>query len=458
MSLLTGEYGASGLYLGISPDIIAGLGSSLTTALTNYAENYNIPDQSGSSGGTSYRFSSFQISLNLDEFFLNQSNQVFSAGWANTQFKIQWNYHICVNTIFNPCENGYIQVYTTNITPTDTVTLTTELTFDYSTSTPVATAQSTELTFSDGLVQIFVQCTNAICIVPVDDIANMVANDFVPTLTTGITNELNTMLPTFTNRIHPILTMPTTLNGYTLQMDLTGSLVQAFTGSGLTPLQTAQLLGELTATKDGNTITPPFQPAFVPEASTLENLQGPLEFTITPYLIQSLMYTGLNTMLPITINPSEVPAASPVQLNTSDSFFSGVAPGLSSYPNLGLQLDVSIPQQIPQVSFNSTGIFASFDIGFGFTILSNPPMFAFAVDIATQMEIYTDVNAISISTIEFSSKLLNLIPNATITSSAVGDVDPTGFDQLVQMLQSAIAIPTFNATMPPELTISNNDN
>jgi hypothetical protein len=44
---------------------------------------------------------------------------------------------------------------------------------------PALIANDAKLQFNQGDVQIYVQCTNTLCLIPVDDIAQSVANNFV---------------------------------------------------------------------------------------------------------------------------------------------------------------------------------------------------------------------------------------------------------------------------------------
>ncbi|EFA79933.1 hypothetical protein PPL_06754 [Heterostelium album PN500] len=419
-----------------------------TAKLVDYINSYHIPDISGTSGSISYTFSSVTINLDLDGFFFNQDPTSFFIGWADTEFKITFNYHVCEVI----CESGYVNIYTTS----ENITLSTELILDYSTYIANFNLTQTTIDSDKGDIVIEAHCTDTICLIPVGDISNAISNSFVPTLTNGITNGLNEYLEAPQNYIYTFIKLPESFNDVTFQIDCTGQLVEASNSPSYYPPQmTAEFMGTVFASINETVVPVPFSPNYIPDTSYLENIDAPIVVTLTPYIFQSVVYTGLAVLLPVTVQPNEIPAASPIKLNTSDSFFSSIAPGLLQYPNLGLLLNVSSNNYIPTVTINATGMTVEVAVEADFTILSQPLQYAFGVKIDLQVEIVNDVTVLNSTTIELSSKILNIVPSSSITYSNVGQVDPTGFNQLVQMVEGFIKVPSFNITLPSQIQISN---
>ncbi|EGG17296.1 hypothetical protein DFA_08289 [Cavenderia fasciculata] len=450
-------YNPSGIYIGLSDLLIRDVGSQITTEVQNTFNSYAIPSQSGSSSSADYTFSNFQQSLALDEFFLIQgtTDTAFELGWQNIGFNVKWNYHICAKTIFNPCEDGWIQVYT-NSNSSDPIVLGTSFTFDYTTQQVSFQAINTTMLFNQGTISIFVQCTNSICVIPVDDIASMVANEFIPTVTEGVTNELNSYASKIEAMwVDPQYKLDFSVNGNDFYLDLTGSIIESSNRSVMTPTMTIQFAGtSQVSTSSGTVNTYPVQPTDVPDRSLLENFDTDMAFTLTPYIFESLAYLPFESIFPITLSPSEVPSSSPVQLNTSDSFFSQVAPGLSAYPNLGLQVTLTAGSSLPSASINSSGVTLSniqfigqFDI-----LASSGPIDAFTVEFIVAIDLKSNATVGDIpNQILLATTLVGLSPAALVTNTNIGTVDETGFVQLLQMLQGVIVIPTFTVTAPPAM-------
>eukprot|EP01133_Synstelium_polycarpum_P007897 gene7897-9271_t len=393
---------------------------------------------SGSSSSGSYKFDNFQVQVALDSFFMTQqagTPVVNGFGWNDVTFKLQWNYKICADDIFNPCENGDIQVYT-QTNDSSLVNLLISYNMDFSTDTPSFQALSSVFSFDQGDVEIYVHCSNTICIIPVDDIANMVANDFIPDVTTAITNAINAMAPKIEAAITPMKQLPITFGENTYIMNFEGELVQsANITADIIPVLTIAANGALITKTPSGQVAPTFSPSVVPSSSVIENFDTDSCLSLAPFFFESLIFAGGVSVLPLTVNPNEVPAASPVHLNTSDGFFTSVAPGLSSYPDLGVQ--VSIHSLVaPTVTFNESGIgFSQLEITADFTMLSATPQLAFTVLFSIDFEIMTTANLINPSAFSLNNTLVTLVPNASITTSNVGAVDPSGFVQLIQMVQ-----------------------
>jgi len=112
--------------------------------------------------------------LDLEGFNIGQYSQLrkfgvdyaapFTVGWSLFQFVLVFDYHICAQSWPNPCEDGWIQVYTTNKGVTS-VQL--DLQLDFSGPDVSVTATSAALNFPDDAIDIYVQCTDSFCLIPV---------------------------------------------------------------------------------------------------------------------------------------------------------------------------------------------------------------------------------------------------------------------------------------------------
>ncbi|KAM9984297.1 hypothetical protein ACTFIZ_004008 [Dictyostelium cf. discoideum] len=451
-----GAYPPGGIYVGLSSNFLTTEGESLTTYAQNELLSMSLPDQSGSSSKASYTFTSFKLGLTLDNLFYNQlQTDVYQIGWESIDFELQWNYHICANAIFNPCENGNIQVGTVS-GATAAVASNIYVEFN-STSTSIIATNST-MAFEQGAVQVNVHCSNAICVIPVSDIANEVAQNFVTELTNGITKAINQQVPTIEALFTPIKQIPMTLsNGDSFWINLEGTLVEESNPTADLPTITAALNGGIILENtDGNFVYPSQNPTYIPTDSQLESFTSDYSIILTGFFIESLFDAVFASSLPMTINPSQVPSASPVQLNTSDGFFSGVAPGLSQYPNLGIQVNCYSPVT-PLVSINSSAIsLFNLELSADFIILNGDnPFTAFTVLFTIDASLSTEILTDSPSTFSLNSTLASMTPNATIVTSTIGSVDATGFVQLMQMVQGVIKLPAPAYSVPSKYSMSN---
>eukprot|EP01132_Coremiostelium_polycephalum_P002818 gene2818-3503_t len=443
-----GNYPPAGIYIGVGSSFSSSVGDNFSQYVVNEIENFNYPDINGNH----YSFSNFKVSISLNQFYyIQNAYSSYSVGWNDVQYKIQWNYHVCAGGIFNPCEDGVVTVFTTG---QGLVSVLTTLSLSFNTSTTTLSDVSSQMNFQQGAVTVNVQCTNAVCIIPVSDIANQVAQSFVPSVTNGITGAVNKFIPNYLSLLDPIRTIPFSFKGDTYMVDMEGVLVQSGTDMSDTPTMTvASNGGIITKTASGSYIYPPGSPAFQPTNTQLESFTSDFCLTLTPFFFESLTNAAFGSIFPMTITPSEVPAASPVKLNTSDGFFTQVAPGLTQYPNLGIQ--VNLNSEANSIAYiNDMGLYLNgTQLSADFIVLSDNPFTAFTVLFTVDALLNNEVNIISPQSISLASDLVSMNPNATITSSVIGSVDPTGFVQLLQMFESVIQIPSFNYTIPDKYTL-----
>ncbi|KAN0008928.1 hypothetical protein ACTFIU_010210 [Dictyostelium citrinum] len=456
-SSVDGNYPAGGLYFGVSSNFFAGESEKFTQYVQNELLSMDLPDQSGDSDGVQYSFTHFKLALDLQDFFYAQlGSGVFQMGWDTITFNLQWEYEICVKKVVKVCESGTITVYTTS---GQSVSLGTTLDVLFNTSNAKIEATTTVMPFESGAVVASVHCTDSVCLIPINDIVSEVSSQFVSQVTNGVTKAINEKAPSIEQLFTPIKQIPITMNsGNQYWIDLEGCLVEANYSSNSPSTITAAINGGIVLENtDGNYVYPTQTPSYVPYDSQMESFTSDYCVTITGYFIESLLDAVLVPEFPMTINPSQVPQASPVQLNTSDDFFSGVAPNLTTkYPNQGIQVNL-MPPTIPTVSINSSAIILTdFEISTSFLVLTDDdaiPVFnvLFKFDAEISTTVYTD----SVSVFSLNSTLLSITPNVTITDSNVGSVDASGFVQLIEIVQSVIKIPSITYPVPSKYSITN---
>lgn len=91
------------------------------------------------------------------------------------------------------------------------------------------------LSFQQGAINVFVQCTSTICLIPVGDIAKAAAQGFVPAFQTGVATAFNNAAAQYMNTI--ALNYPTTVTygsggPFQLSLELQGSLQSLSTANG----------------------------------------------------------------------------------------------------------------------------------------------------------------------------------------------------------------------------------
>ncbi|KAF2074955.1 hypothetical protein CYY_003740 [Polysphondylium violaceum] len=443
------QYPAAGVYVGINENFLAQAGQDLSNYAQTKLENYPFQDISGSSSQVKYTFHDFKLSINFADFYYAQaSSSQYAVGWENVQYQLQWNYHICAKTVFNPCEDGTITVFTTSANNPVNV----EATLNVNTEQdPISvSASATTMNFNSGAIQVNVHCSNSICVIPVGDIANEVAQNFVTDACNGITTAINDMAPTIDSLFNPIRVLPFTFGnkGYQYLLNAEGEIVVS-SGSGYTPAITAALQGGIIVKTPSGSYYPSQNPTYVPESSQLEGFSQDYMLSFSGYFFESLFDAAFSSVMPMTIIPSEVPAASPVTLNTSDPFFTGVAPGLSQYPGLGIQVSIHSPVS-PVATIDANGVTLNGTTLLGDFIImdESSPLTAFTVQFDIDGQINTEVHMPSTSEVSLNTTIVSSNPNATIISSAVGPVDPTGFVQLLQMFLSVMKLPSFTYNVP----------
>ena len=172
-----------------------------------------MPTYSGGSGDTTYQFSQFGFSIDMEGtipsvykrlFFISGPTITSPNGapevvvsWSLFQFLLTFNYHVCNSGTFNLCERGVAEIFTT----TFNVSLSAALTVDTTGPTVSVSAGSVEMGFQPEDIEIVVECTDTWCIIPTDDIANAIAGEFVTIFNSSLVTAINNATNTYLNGI-----------------------------------------------------------------------------------------------------------------------------------------------------------------------------------------------------------------------------------------------------------------
>eukprot|EP01112_Ceratiomyxa_fruticulosa_P010924 TRINITY_DN2915_c0_g2_i1.p1 TRINITY_DN2915_c0_g2~~TRINITY_DN2915_c0_g2_i1.p1 ORF type:complete len:543 (-),score=117.49 TRINITY_DN2915_c0_g2_i1:148-1614(-) len=429
------SYPASGVYLYLGESILTVLSQDFTASVMNAINAYtDTPPYSGSGSGVDFTFSSFQYDIYLGDMSWGYGYEPSSAqiDWTPFTFTITFNYHICSTDWPHPCEDGWVKIYTTD----NNVILESVIVFDYTGATVYLNDSFAGLAFQQGDINIYVQCTNSICVISPSDIANAIAQNFVATFQRSVEKVVNDVIRDKFNDIE--LFRPINLKDGTLDIDLDGEfyIVQTFDS---TPPVIFTSSGAVVENSDGDIIFPPFEPSIVPD-TVLENSTYEANIYFTPYVIDCAFWSmGTLGELNAELTPNEVPKSSPVQLNTNDPFFSSVVPGLSKYPNMNITVDVTYLQTLPAYIDNE-GIHpgGNFSLAFSLTSDTKPDLQnAWVLGVGIILDLELKASLID-QNFTFSFLLKNETSSVTVISSQVGDVITEGFVQLFQLLIQAV--------------------
>jgi hypothetical protein len=263
---------------------------------------------------------------------------------------------MCLHVIFHPCESGYVQ-----ITTVKTVNLQVDASLDFSGAAVNFLAQNVQLLFNQGDINIFVHCSNAICVIPPSDIANGIATAFVPSFVGGIKTSINTAANQYINGHYPTSFPLASLN-LELAMDgsyfeSNGNLVLAFDGK-LTP-------------QNGG-IQPPFQPTIAPPASLFSSPASAMTFVITDYLLDTAAWAAVtvNNGFVTTITNSQLPAGIPsvLALTTNNLLFLSSVDGMYKYTGRNMSVTLSVINAT--ADFTAAGTVVSIDLETDYAILN----------------------------------------------------------------------------------------
>ncbi|KAK5574566.1 hypothetical protein RB653_009819 [Dictyostelium firmibasis] len=456
-----GVYPDSGVYVSLNSNFLGTFGNQLTQNVQNQINSYAVANVNGNDGKISYSVTNIRQSVQLGDFFYQQTGaNTYNIGWNSVTFTISTDYQGCYKIggikKLSVCEKGNV-----NIDSQATLSLSVSMTIDFTQSTPTITCTSTTLNVPANGINYSVHCTSRVCD-KTHDITNEIASKFVPSVESGMTTAINNNVGNYLSLFPSLRDLNMEYNGNEFYLESTGSIVESSESSGLTPTMIMALNGGIVVKNSaGQFIYPTQSPSGLPNQQAVENFQTDIAVTLTPYLIESLADAMFESGLPMTITPSEVPLESPVHLNTSDPFFNQTAPGLNAkYPNSDINVEIVAPIQQTSVSINSTGILMNINsIPVNF-IVNDETVFQIIFSFSAEL---TPALSQSGNSISVSGTLDKLVSYVSVGSTIVGDIDVSGFTDLIQLAQGLIKVPTISIQNPlttyslSSLSLTNND-
>ncbi|KAN0033107.1 hypothetical protein ACTA71_011315 [Dictyostelium dimigraforme] len=442
-----GVYPNSGVYVSLNSNFLSTFGNQFTQTVQNQINSYQVANVNGKSGKISYSVTNIQQSVQLEDFFIQQTgSNTYNIGWNSVTFSITTNYQGCYKIggikKLSICEKGDIK-----INSQATLSLSVAMTIDFTQTTPVISCSSTTLNVPQNGINYDVHCSSKVCD-KTHDITNEIASKFVPSVESGMTTEINNNVGKYLSLFPSLRYLNLEYNGNEFYLDSRGSIVESSQGSGLTPTMVLALNGGIVLKNSGGQYIYPTQsPSVLPSQEAVENFQTDIAVTLTTYLFESLADSMFESTLPMTITPSEVPSESPIHLNTSDPFFNQTAPGLTAkYPNSAINVEIISPTTQTTVSMNSTGILVNLNsIPVNFIVNDET---VFQILLSFNIELTPALSQQSSNGIDITATLDRLIGFVSVASTTVGDIDVSGFLQLIEMSQSLIKIPTVTIQNP----------
>ncbi|KYR01193.1 hypothetical protein DLAC_02310 [Tieghemostelium lacteum] len=458
-----GEVISSGLYVGINSNFLQTFTLEATTNIQNYINSMKLADISGSDGHIKYQITSIQQSVTLKDFFYKQYQSSFdyAVGFNDVSFTIHTDYQVCykigINKQLEICEHGKVTIQSTA-----TISLYSNITLDFYSSQTTVKSTGTLMNVPSKGISYSVSCDSRVCD-KTGEIRDKIQDAFVPDVQTSITNGINTNSEKFESlfpNLRPLNYKTTSGDSFLLNSE--GILVES-NGKSSNPLTPTMIMnlqgGIVVSTSKGGLHYPSQTPIFKPEFSDLEDFTSDMQFTLCPFLFESFVGAMFFSDLPMEFTPKEVPPASPVTLNTSDPFFLQSVPGLAKYPNQPITVQLSETDILPTVIINSTGLTVNGTMLRGDFIfpMDGKPQTAFSVQFIMDIELKLAVTLLRTGEVNISSTIVNMVPNAYEIGSQVGQVDVTGFIQLLQLFASVAKVPTFTLQNPTKYPITSID-
>jgi len=371
-----------------------------------------------------------------------------SPGWQYFEEYASFQYHIKQNGFPGVAESGDIWIFTTN---QNQKTLTVSVTTDFSGLTPTLKVNSASVAVESGDLFVVGHCTDTICLIPVHDIIDPIAQKLIPTLESTIVTQVQTEGNAILQKIADIVRVP--VGSYTLE----------FNGEGAMTVLPGGLLsytanGGVLADVNGNFIPPPVSNTVpLPNLATLP--AGDIKVVISEWSIASFIWAlGKTGALSALITPSNVPASLPVKLNTDSLIWLLAMPGLSKYPHMNLTFAIEPIWTWPSVVIQPSPAFEASSLSFscsmsivnnGKVVLANAVVLniTFGLNFTSSATLRGNVATIGLS-------LVGHDDSVTLISSQVGSVATASFQTLLSLAFSLVQIPPFNVTMPSGITVT----
>jgi len=407
-----------GFYVTIRNDVLLQTAKKISLQIANEANTYkNMPDYNGKTNSVTYKFYEFSFDIVLENpTFSSSGAPNLNIGWELFDFVFIFKYHICSNSWPNPCEGGFIEIYTTNMD----ISLFTSLDLSFSGPTISLSASAVNLNFKQGDIEVYVECTDLICIIPTSDISNAVAQSFDSTFTTGVKTAINNAVAAL-NKYQTSYNIPE----FKLNLHFNGNFA-------LFPSTNPSLILYLDGyfSPDGQSNEqPPFTPTISPPDSVFSSPSNQLNFIFTEYMIRTAIWAlDSDGYFNQTITNSMLPKNSPIHLSTDDTAMQQAVPGVKAYPGCLINVDISLVNTSSVTITGTPGIILGNTILAKF-ILTNSTFQKFGwsliVDINVQATLSTVFNATE-GEIQLNTALSNWQIGVDLDDSNVGSVN-TGF-------------------------------
>jgi len=303
--------------------------------------------------------------------------------------------------------------------------------------------------FVTGDIEIHVQCTDTICLISAQDIANAMATAFSPTFDKAVANAIRDTAGNYSKDISMWHTIPIGTDAK-LQADLEGGwwILPAIGGS-LTPGILISPQGTVYSDYNNVETKPPYTPTFSPPVAELNAPTHDIEVFLTEYIFETALWAaGTDRLFDRIITNSEVPADSPVHLTTSDDFFSQAVPGLSKYPKMDLRVQtglISVSKSLIDAKglhIPGTNLTVIFSIINGTTIIPG-----WTMNIEVGFDLSLTPKAVR-NSIVVNTTVENVTPVILAVSSSVGAINNDAFVQLFQLVFGAAPSPSFAIPLP----------
>eukprot|EP01113_Clastostelium_recurvatum_P016670 TRINITY_DN1960_c0_g2_i4.p1 TRINITY_DN1960_c0_g2~~TRINITY_DN1960_c0_g2_i4.p1 ORF type:complete len:463 (+),score=114.49 TRINITY_DN1960_c0_g2_i4:1283-2671(+) len=424
------------------------MANQITSHIVTFVNGYKtMPPISGttSQGGT-YLLSAFDFAISLSTLsWTAPTSDDLSVKWQpNFRYAFFCKYKVCMDNI---CEDGHIETWTVD----NNVGMTLTLRLDYEGNVIIANATSAALMLSSvGDISLKVECTDTICVIPVDDITKEVVAQYFISFEKGVVGGANEFLKKYNGQ-------PTSRS---FSFGKYGDIVEHMEGGwGLlpSPYGPASTMPGVVLSFDAMPEVPtkgmiPYRPNHAIADTIIKNADNDIDVFITSYVFQSLTWAvGTQGDLDKVITSEEVPSSSPVKLSTDDDFFLGVVPGLSSYPHMDITVKTIFRNELP-ATITSSGIVMGVNMTLDFTLTnaSRTVTDAFVLDAAIILLLLPD-SSVSVSgqNVTVDLQVHNVSSKVNTVSSQVGQVDDSGFEQLIYLLQTSIKVPPVGLHLPP---------
>ncbi|EGG17800.1 hypothetical protein DFA_08800 [Cavenderia fasciculata] len=451
-----GVYPSAGVYLTFSTYYTSTLANTMTETIVNNLNAQSVPSFKVDDGHITVDISNIQQSVGMNTpFYLQTGAGSYQAGWKQVDFTIHMDYEACYKWHMaddvNICEHGKIEIVTTN---SPNVTLTTAFNLMFDSTSPSFSDVSTVVGAPGNAIEYSASCESKVCD-KTSEIRDAVADQFIPSIQTTITEQLNAKASTIAALFPPLRPLPNfSYKGSSFSVVSMGEIVEGSAGDDLPPVTFAVNGGIAVSAAGGgaNPVYPSQAPTFTPPASAIEDFHTTeWQVLLTPFFFESMIDAALETSLPGLIVPSMVPADSPVTLNTSDPFFSETAPGMTqSYPNLAISIDITTPgseQSTFSCSVNGSGIVVSqLELLATFVVAPSTP--AFTVLIAVDATLDVQPTLLSNGSVSVATTMTGFNPSVSVASTNVGEIDTDGILQMLQLIGSMAAFPNMVINNP----------